>query len=117
MKSKDMLIVKKLPNLGWDENFNYEDHDVLYIENPNIFSEKTFEKIKNIKAIIHASTTTPSSLPEIPLIKKSDLNIIERTDFIMIDKKELENKLKSADVIYKIIDDYKKERMRTLASC
>ncbi len=114
LNSKDLIIINKIPDLSWDESFKYENHDFLYVENPHILSNKTLEKIRNVKALIYGTKTAPKNLSEITLINKSELDLIERRDFIMVNKGKFEDKLKSKDNVYKIIEDYKEERIKEL---
>ena len=115
----DVFVLKKLDNLGSAE-FNRKQHflniaknDILLVDNPNIISNEVVGFLKGkVDAII---TKAPASSKVrqkcgITLINLEGISIEETNLFAFASRKELENILKSKDVLKSVIEDYKKSR-------
>ncbi len=118
-KIKDVAVLKKLDNLGSAE-FNRKQHllniaknDILLVDNPNIMSNEVVGFLKGkVDAII---TRVPASVKvrqkyDITLINPEGIKMEETALFAFASKKELENAMRSKDVLKSVIEDYKKSR-------
>ncbi|MBI2662968.1 DUF460 domain-containing protein [Candidatus Woesearchaeota archaeon] len=107
------ILVNKVGNLSRDINFNVSK--ILFVENPNIFSEKLFSKMKDeISVIIYKikpNEIINDRLSQV-LIDVSKLKIEEDNDFILIDKESLNNEIKKTNLLDNVIKNYKKERAK-----
>lgn len=114
--SKNKLVIKKYKALGWREfeNVKYIDN-IIYIDDASIFSEKTFDFLKNkVTTIIFNRGGKDVTRRPFNFIDKNKLNIIEREDFILVDRDEIEKEKSRADILYKIIEEYKEDRKSNL---
>ncbi len=120
-KPSQIEVLKKLDNLGQKEFFkknkilNIQENDFLFVNNPEVFSEKvvnklagkgmtivSFKKIneviaKNFQTIILSPEETLAENDHFILIKLSTLSTLER-------------RIKQKDFIVKMIYDYQQER-------
>ena len=114
--SKNKLIIKKYKALGWHEfeNEKYIDN-IIYVDDISIFSEKTLGFLKNkVTTIIFNRGGNDVTRRPFNFIDKNKLNIIEREDFILADRDEIEKEKSRADILYKIIEEYKEDRKSSL---
>lgn len=118
-KIDDVFVLKKLDNLGSAE-FNRKQHllniaknDILLVDNPNMISNEVVGFLKgNVNVII---TKVPASSKvrqkcSITFVNPEGINIEETNLFAFAPRKEIENILKSKDVLKSVIEDYKKSR-------
>lgn len=118
-KINDVFVLKKLDNLGSAE-FNRKQHllniaknDILLVDNPNIISNEVVGFLKGKVDAIITKAPASSKIRQkcgITLINLEGISIEETNLFAFASRKELENILKSEDVLKLIIEDYKKSR-------
>ncbi|MDP7180276.1 MAG: DUF460 domain-containing protein [Candidatus Woesearchaeota archaeon] len=116
----DKVLVKKLDNLGFNElnekkdMLNIMDGDVLLVEDPDVISEKAIEILKeNVKVIVYkkpVSKKVESRLPFV-FVDSKKLNIEENGYFALVDKKEFDLEKNKVNMLSKVIQDYKNERL------
>ena len=115
----NIFVLKKLDNLGSAE-FNRKQHflniaknDILLVDNPDIISNEVVGFLKGkVDAIITKSPASSKVRQKcgITFVNFEGMNIGETNLFAFASKKELENILKSKDVLKSVIEDYKKSR-------
>ena len=118
-KINDIFVLKKLDNLGSAE-FNRKRHflniaknDILLVDNPNIISNEVVGFLKGKVDAIITKAPASSKIRQkcgITLINLEGISTEETNLFAFASKKEIENILKSRDVLKLIIEDYKKSR-------
>lgn len=116
LDKKDKIIVKKYNTLGLHEfeNMNIIDN-IIYVEDLNIFSEKTFDIINNkVTTIIYNKGNKDILKKPFNFTDKNKLSIIEKEDFILADKNEIDKEKNKNDILNKIIEEYKEDRSSLL---
>ena len=115
----NIFILKKLDNLGSAEFnkkqclLNIAKNDILLVDNPNIISDDVVNFLKGKVGIIITKATASSKIRQkcgITLINLEGINVEETNIFAFASRKEIENILKSKDVLESVIEDYKKSR-------
>jgi hypothetical protein len=114
---KNKLVVKKMKNLGWSE-FQAKQHsihkgDVLLVEDPAEFSQKTLAELKDLVEIIIHKKDIPKNFLDLGFVfvNAQDLGKFQETAlFAFVNKGCFEEARKSRDLLKKIIKAYKKER-------
>lgn len=111
------LVVKKLKNLGWSAFKARQDcinpGDVLLVEDPAEFSQKTLAELKGLVDIIIHKKDIPKKFFDLGLVfvNAADLGDFDETDsFAIVNKRRFEKARKSRDLLKNIIHAYKKER-------
>jgi predicted RNase H-like nuclease (RuvC/YqgF family) len=93
---------------------NIMDGDVLLVEDPDVISEKAIEILKeNVKVIVYkkpVSKKVESRLPFV-FVDSKKLNIEENGYFALVDKKEFDLEKNKVNMLSKVIQDYKNERL------
>ena len=111
------ILVNKIDNLSRDiKEYNNE---TIFVFDPNVFSEKLFDRIKNnVNIIIYE--TEPNGLIRDKinkiLIDVKKLDVKEDDNFILISKESLKNEVEKINILNNVIKNYKKERAKTLYS-
>ncbi len=117
-------LVKKLNNLGSVEFenknrfLNIDEGDILLVDEPNIFNNKLIEKLKSkVEIIIHkkALNRATKKLPFV-FINCKDLDLTETKYFAIASREELRKQIAKTNILSKVIEDYKKERVTDLYS-
>lgn len=114
----DNVLAKKLDNLGYNEFLtknkilNIKKDDVLLVDNPNIFSEKTIDFLKKrIDIIISKRKVSKKLTEDLNFIDARNLKINESRFFAIIDKKDFETEKNKLNLLAKIVQDYRKSRL------
>lgn len=114
----EYFLLKKLKGLGSVEfseksvKLNIKKGDMLYVENPGMYSDKVIDFIKkNIRVIVYKNKPNEylKALP-IELIDASKLNIKESKYFGIVKQEELEKEIHEANIFVNIIKEYQIER-------
>lgn len=108
-------LLKKLDNLGYNEFelknplLNIQRGDILLVNDITVYSEKTIQQLRNkVSIIIYRNGRAKSDLPFI-LVRSDELSLNEEEHFALANKKELDKKTSSYELLRKIIKDYKNE--------
>ncbi len=114
------VLLKKLDNLGLKEFekkkdfLNIKEGDMLLVKDPDIISERAIGEIKDKVNIIFykkpISKKVESNLPFV-FINANEVNIEENEYFGVLNKEEFEKVKDKKTLFYKIVEDYKKERL------
>jgi len=107
MNLKENLIVKKFPN------FNIEElkDSIIYIENPNVYSEKSIGLCSG-KIIIFKEKPSGYLLKK-EIIFINNICILEEfEDFVVVDHKKLDKEVNSLNLIENLIENYRLERQK-----
>jgi predicted RNase H-like nuclease (RuvC/YqgF family) len=123
-KLNENYLIKKLNNLGSSEFenknkfLNIKEDDILFIDNPNIFNNKVIEKLKGkVRIIIYKKKLNKATKRlSFIFINRENLNLIETKHFAIVNKEMLNKEINKANILSKIIEDYKKERVIGLYS-
>ena len=112
------VLVKKLDNLGYNEFLrknkvlNIKKGDILLVDNPDIFSEKTINALKNMVDVIISNRNANKKLKEnLDFIEGSKLKITESRFFAIVDKKDFEREKNKLNLLARIVQDYRKSRL------
>ena len=113
------ILLKKLDNLGnielekKEKLLKISKDDILLVDDPNIISDKAIEKIKTKVDIIVYNKKPGKKVSSLPftLIDAKKLDIEENQYFAIVSKEEFEKEKSKVDVLSKVVEDYKKERL------
>lgn len=112
-KADKNIILKKLKNLSWEGIEKEELGRVIYVEDPNVFSEKSTEKIReNVEVVISKKEMSKkvSDKFKVIFINANKLEVEEENDIILINKENLEKEKSKIDVLKKVIEEYREAR-------
>jgi len=113
LSENEAVILKRIKNLGWNELtfkntiLKINAGDILIVDDTNIISEKTIDFLKGKVNIIVYKGKLNKNLRDFIFINFNELNIKENRYFAVADKKELQKKVKSRDMLKRIIEDYR----------
>ena len=113
------ILLKKLDNLGnielekKEKLLKISKDDILLVDDPNIISDKAIEKIKTKVDIIVYNKKPGKKVSSLPftLIDAKKLDIEENQYFAIVSKEDFEKEKSKVDVLSKVVEDYKKERL------
>jgi len=112
------VLAKKLDNLGYNEFLtknnvlNIKKGNVLLVDNPNIFSEKTINALKNrVDAVVSKKKVNKGLRENLDFIDSTNLKITESRLFAIIDRKGFEREKGKVNLLAKVIQDYRKSRL------
>jgi len=112
------VLAKKLDNLGYNEFLtknnvlNIKKGNVLLVDNPNIFSEKTINALKNrVDAVVSKKKVNRGLRENLDFIDSTNLKITESRLFAIIDRKGFEREKGKVNLLAKVIQDYRKDRL------
>ena len=113
------ILLKKLDNLGnielekKEKLLKISKDDILLVDDPNIISDKAIEKIKTKVDIIVYNKKPGKKVSSLPFIfiDAKKLDIEENQYFAIVSKEEFEKEKSKVDVLSKVVEDYKKERL------
>lgn len=106
---KGKLVVAKIKNLSWEEVKGKEFDDILFVDDPTVYSVKSIEFLKG-----HTLLSRKKIKKKLDVIYISDWKFEEEDDFIVIAKEELERAKKGQNALFNVIKEYKKERENEL---
>ncbi|MBI4154529.1 DUF460 domain-containing protein [Candidatus Woesearchaeota archaeon] len=106
LNSNEKIIAQKFKNL----NFGNYSEKVIYVENPNVYSEKCLNSCKGKVLIYKEKPLNYLTKKNISFINKEDCLVEEFEEFILVDKNKLNNLINSSNLIENLIEDYKQER-------
>ncbi|MFH1211166.1 MAG: DUF460 domain-containing protein [archaeon] len=112
-KAEENIILRKIKNLSLEEIEKHELGKVIYVEDPNIFSEKSAGKIRESVEIIISKKQMSAKVREkfkVIFINANKLNAYEENGIILINKEKLEKEKKKVDILKKVIDEYRETR-------
>jgi len=111
-KLRDYYVLKKVSNLSLKELSNVVKGDILYVENPNLFTIDSVKEIKDkITIVIHRDKTNSKTEQLVfDFIPADKLTIEEYENFALVKKKDLDKLSNKKDLMHKIIQDYKESR-------
>jgi len=116
-KLNENFVAKKLINLSWAEFklkhnlLNIQESDILLVHDPNQYSNKVVEKLKDkIKFIIvNKDLNSKLSLPFV-FIPAKNLRIEENKYFALVNKDDFNKEKGRINLLFEIIESYKKKR-------
>jgi predicted RNase H-like nuclease (RuvC/YqgF family) len=100
---RENIVARKFSHLN---NISTED-SIIIVENPQNFSGREAEKLKETLNYIISDKT--AKIP-FTIIKKEGLAIKETDKFALINRKELEKRAGKSEMLFRIVDEYKKSR-------
>src|SRR3989338_717827 len=113
-------LVKKLNTLSKDEfeaqeNLShFTDNDVLFVQHPEIYSEKVIAALKGKGIIILSPQKThPVIFSQFQTGRiAADVFSHDRDHFALLERKELEKRMATKDFIQNLVEEYKESRKR-----
>lgn len=112
-------IIKKLPDLNYNtyELYNHvlniQHGDMLFVGNPNEYSARTIEILKDkVGIIIHRAQPNKYVTEQLPFIfiNANEIPIIEDKFYCAVNKNALEVALKKQNLLSKVVENYRKSR-------
>lgn len=112
------IVAKKLKNLGWNEFLQKKDilqlkkGDVLLVDDPNEFSDKTINQLKGVVDIIITKKEIGKKLEELGFvfISSDRVQIEENEPFAFVNKGSFEEARRNKELLKNIIQSYQKQR-------
>lgn len=106
------LVVPKFRDLSFDEIDSKELKEVIFVENPGVFSESVLDFLEGeVKFIIYSKPFGKSIRNRFVFVNINNLEVIFKDTFILVEKSGFEKEKNKPDIISKVIDEYKKERL------
>lgn len=112
-KADKNVILKKLKNLSREELEKEELGRVIYVEEPNIFSERSAEKIReNVEIVISKKEMSKKVIDKFKVIfiSASKVDAEEENGIILINKEKLEKEKNKTNILKKVIEEYRETR-------
>jgi len=111
-KLDNYLVVPKFKSLSFDELNDAPLKGVIFVEDPNVFSEKTLDILKGrVSVIIFSKPVVSKTLAsKFLFINAKDLNAIVEDKFVLVDKSRLESEKDKANIFARVVEDYARER-------
>jgi predicted RNase H-like nuclease (RuvC/YqgF family) len=112
-KAEKHVILKKIKSLAWEEIGKEELGKTLYVEDPNVFSEKSTEKIREEVEVIISKKEMSKKLTEkfeVTFINANKVDAEEEGSIILINKEKLEKEKNKTNVVKKVIEEYRESR-------
>lgn len=116
----DKIIIKKLDSLSFLELsekldvLDIKKGEMLYVKNPNNFSQKTLEFLKdNENTVI---VPKKSHIDDLKQIEQDGLDLEEIENYAKVSKSKLEQKINQKTLLFEIIQDYKEKRQKNYIS-
>ena len=108
-------LVKKLENLGWEEKkiraLRIIPGETIFVRNPNIFSEKTVEFLKDkIYAVISPEKPGQEIAKKFFFIDASKIRLEDFGSFMLACPDEIRREKEKGQVFQRIVEEYRKER-------
>jgi hypothetical protein len=90
---------------------NRQDRIIL-VDDASIFSEQALESMRDHVSTIIIKSKAPSFVSKLPfsLVNAKDVILEERENFAVIGKASLEKQKERADILHKIVAEYKEAR-------
>lgn len=114
------IIIKKLNSLSFLELkeklslLDIKKRDILYVKNPNNFSQKTLEFLRdNENTLI---VPKKSNIENLKQIEQDSLELEEIENYAKVSKSKLEQNLREKYLLFEIIKDYKEKRQKDYMS-
>ncbi|MFH1848692.1 MAG: DUF460 domain-containing protein [archaeon] len=110
------VLLKRLTNLGWKEYLKRRKTlavragDVLLVDDPTVYSQKTIEQLQGIVKVIVVKRKPTSKLVESFLCMEAK-PVCETEFFAVVDRKSYELKLAELNIIGRIVEEYRKTRV------
>ncbi len=111
---KGKQVINCLPNLGMHalEKIDLKKNEVLFVEDPNCFSEKAVEQLRELEVdkVIHIKPLTRKVRKILPFIfiPAKHIEMQRFGDLAFIRKKDLQQN--KADIFHKVVEEYKNQR-------
>jgi len=112
-KSDKNMVLKKIKNLSWEEVEKEELSKIMYVEEPNIFSEKSVEKIREKVDVVISRKEMSKKVEEkfnVMFIDGNKVDVQEENGIVLVSKEKLEKEKSKVDVVKKVIEEYKESR-------
>ncbi|MFH1682439.1 MAG: DUF460 domain-containing protein [Candidatus Woesearchaeota archaeon] len=108
-------LLKRIDNLGQQEFseksrlLDIAEKDILFVNNPQIYSEKVLDLLKNKQILLVSEKKFNSRVKKDFTTFKIKRIVKENTHFVLADLEDLEKQINSEDLI-NLVDSYKKKR-------
>lgn len=117
MTTENKVCAKKFKTLNIDEILSaVKKGDVILVDDPNSFSEKTFDFLRDKVDTILYKKKPGKYVSEKPFnwVNVENLGIVEREEFALVNKDTLEKEKKQANLLFKLVEEYQEERRGSL---
>ncbi len=105
------LVVPKFRSLSLDEIKDKELKEIIFVEDPGIFSEKTLELLKDkVSIIIYSKPASKNILDKFIFINIKNLETVMEDEFVLVEKLRFEEEKNKVDLLAKVVEEYKRER-------
>ncbi len=107
------IVARKFDNLSQNiVNSNLKSGEVILVDDPNIFSEKSLSHLKELGIIVVCNREPNKYLKEsdITLIDLKNVNHKKFSRFILVNRSDIDKEIKNFDILAKIVKEYKEKR-------
>lgn len=112
-KAETHYILKKMKNLSWEEVASENLGKIIYVNEPNIFSEKSISKLNSEVSIIitgkELSKKISGKFKPIFLDAKK-VEAEEEDGIVLVNKEKLEKEKNKVNIVKKIVEEYRETR-------
>ncbi|MFH1210477.1 MAG: DUF460 domain-containing protein [archaeon] len=112
-KSDKNIILTKIKNLSSEEIEKKELGKTIFVEDPNAYSEKSADRIREKVNTIISKKEMSDKLKEkfqVTFINANKLDPEEHGNIILINKEKLEKEKSKINVVKKVVEEYKQSR-------
>ncbi len=112
-KSDKNIILTKIKNLSSEEIEKKELGKTIFVEDPNVYSEKSTDRIREKVNTIISRKEMSDKLKEkfqVTFINANKVDSEEHGNIILINKEKLEKEKSKINVVKKVVEEYKQNR-------
>lgn len=111
LNSDKYLIIPKFKSLSFDEVENKEFKNVIFVEDPGIFSEKALELLKSkVSIIIYSKPASKNLLNKFVFVSVKNLEIIMEDEFVLVERSRFEEEKNKINLLSRVVEEYRQER-------
>lgn len=105
------LVIPRFKSLSFDEIKDKGLKDILFVEDPGVFSEKTLELLKGkVSVIIYSKPASKNIQNKFIFINAKNLEMIIKDKFVLVEKSKFDEEKNKVDILSKVVEEYKRER-------
>ncbi len=111
LDSDKYFIIPKFKSLSFDEVENKELKNIIFVEDPGVFSEKILGLLKGkVSIIIYSKPASKNLLNKFVFVSVKNLEIIMEDEFVLVEKSRFEEEKNKINLLAKVVEEYKQER-------
>lgn len=107
----NFLVIPRFKNLSFDEIKDKRLKDVIFVEEPSIFSERALNFLEGkVSVIIHSKPVSKRISDKFIFVNVKNLEAIIEDKFVLVNKAQFNEEKNKFDLLTKVVREYKEER-------